>query len=126
MGLYPMQLTAAAREDLLFHDLPQRFLALSGHKERALTLPSEAVLLAASDRCPYHALTLPGKPFYGFQFHPELTQEDLAARITRYQTRYLEHEDQLEEILATLADTPEANQLIGKFVDRLLLGGTGA
>ena len=122
MGVYAMQLTEAAKQDLLFHDLPDGFLAISGHKERAVTLPQEAVLLAATERCPYHALTLPGKPFYGFQFHPEVNKEDLAARITRYQKRYLDHEDHLQTILQGLQDTPEANQLIYKFVDRILLG----
>ncbi|MDX2231952.1 MAG: type 1 glutamine amidotransferase [Leptolyngbyaceae cyanobacterium bins.349] len=122
MGTYPLWLTQAAAEDALFHDVPDGFWAVSGHKERALTMPEDAILLAFSDRCPYHAFKIQGKPFYGFQFHPEVNAADLAVRITRYQSRYLDggsHE--LATILESLQDTPISNQLIEKFIDRILL-----
>jgi GMP synthase (glutamine-hydrolysing) len=121
MGVYPMQLSAIAQEDLLLHDSPDRFLAISGHKERALTLPSQALCLASTERCPYHAFRMIDKPYYGFQFHPELNPQDLALRIQRYKAQYLENDDHLEQILAALCETPESNQLIAKFVDRILL-----
>ncbi|HEY9616639.1 MAG TPA: type 1 glutamine amidotransferase, partial [Microcoleaceae cyanobacterium] len=72
MGTYPLWLTEAAATDLLFHDVPNGFWAVSGHKERAVSLPEGAILLAYSDRCPYHAFKMADQPFYGFQFHPEL------------------------------------------------------
>jgi GMP synthase (glutamine-hydrolysing) len=125
MGTYPLRLTEAAATDLLFHDIPDGFWAVSGHKERAISLPEEAVLLAFTDRCPYHAFRISGKPFYAFQFHPEVDAADLRARITRYQERYLESADALSEILQDLQDTAIANQLIEKFVDRVLLGNGG-
>jgi GMP synthase (glutamine-hydrolysing) len=121
MGTYPMQLTDAARDDLLFHDIPDGFWAVSGHKERAKVMPEDAVLLAFSERCPYHAFKLPGKPFYGFQFHPEVDVYDLAVRIRRYYDRYLDDEGQLDDILNSLQETEISNELIGKFVDRILL-----
>jgi GMP synthase (glutamine-hydrolysing) len=121
MGVYPMQLSAIAQEDLLLHDSPDHFLAISGHKERALTLPPQALCLASTERCPYHAFRMIDKPFYGFQFHPELNPQDLALRIQRYKAQYLENDDHLEQILAALCETPESNQLIAKFVDRILL-----
>lgn len=121
IGTFRMELTAAAKTDLLFHDLPEDFWAIAGHKERALTLPAGTVNLAATALCPYHALKIPGKPFYGFQFHPELTRADLTKRLTRYCDRYLEHDQALQEIISTLRDTPEANELINKFIERILL-----
>lgn len=123
MGTYPIQLTEAAATDTLFHDVPNGFWAVSGHKERAISLPPEAILLAFSEQCPYHAFKIADKPFYGFQFHPEMSPADLAIRITRYESRYLESADALSDILQTLQDeTPIANQLIRKFVDRILNG----
>jgi GMP synthase (glutamine-hydrolysing) len=121
MGVYPMQLSAIAQEDLLLHDIPNPFMAISGHKERALTLPTQTLCLASTERCPYHAFRMIDRPFYGFQFHPELNPQDLALRIQRYKAQYLENDDHLEKILAALCETPESNQLISKFVDRILL-----
>ncbi len=121
MGTYPLWLTDAAAADPLFRDVPNGFWAVSGHKERAFTMPEEAILLAFSDRCPYHAFKMAGKPFYGFQFHPEVDAKDLKIRITRYQSRYLDNDDHLAKILQNLQETPISNQLIEKFVDRILL-----
>jgi GMP synthase (glutamine-hydrolysing) len=121
IGTFPLQLTEAAADDLLFHDVPDGFWAVCGHKERAISLPKEAVLLASSELCPYHVFKISNKPFYGFQFHPEVDPPDLVSRITRYQARYLDSEDMLSEILKDLQDTSIANQLIQKFVDRILL-----
>ncbi|PZD74289.1 GMP synthase [glutamine-hydrolyzing] [Acaryochloris thomasi RCC1774] len=121
MGIYPIRLTPAAQTDLLFHDSPDGFLAVSGHKERAVELPPGVTLLAFTERCPYHAIKLEGKPFYGFQFHPEVDHHDLESRISRYQDRYLKTDGHLQEILSHLYPTPEANLLLHKFVDRVLL-----
>jgi GMP synthase (glutamine-hydrolysing) len=121
MGIYPIQLTEAAQVDLLFHDSPNRFLAVSGHKERASTLPTGVTLLASTELCPYHAIKIEGKPFYGFQFHPEVDHNVLETRISRYRDRYLKTDDHLEDILSNLHPTPEANALLYKFVNRVLL-----
>lgn len=121
MGTYVIRVTEAAATDPLFHDVPAQFWAISGHKERAIELPKEAILLAYSDLCPYHAFKIPGKPFYGFQFHPEVDAQDMGGRIVRYQNVYLESDEQLARILASIKETPIANDLIGKFVDRVLL-----
>jgi GMP synthase (glutamine-hydrolysing) len=121
IGTYPISLTEAAREDVLFHDVVHEFWAVCGHKERALAMPQEAILLASSELCPYHAFKVADKPFYGFQFHPELDARDLAVRITRYHNRYLDNKEVLTEILQNLQETMTANQLIAKFVDRILL-----
>ncbi len=121
MGTYSLQLTEAAATDVLFHDVPNSFWAVSGHKERAVSLPTEAILLAYSALCPYHAFKITDKPFYGFQFHPEVDPPDLVARITRYQSRYLDDANHLSQVLENLQHTPIANQLIAKFVDRILL-----
>jgi GMP synthase (glutamine-hydrolysing) len=122
IGTLPMQLTAAAREDPLFYDLPNPFMAIVGHKERALHLPQGAIHLASTDLCPYHALKIPGKPFYGFQFHPEMNRADLIARLNRYRDRYLDPDNADDSPLDNLQETPEANELIEKFIDRIVLG----
>ncbi|XHX81010.1 MAG: type 1 glutamine amidotransferase [Stenomitos frigidus ULC029] len=121
MGTYPLQLTEAAQTDVLFYDVPNGFMAVLGHKERALSLPEGVILLAASALCPYQAFRVAGKPFYAFQFHPEIDPADLKVRLTRYQSRYFDSTATLAAILNDLQETPIANQLLQKFVDRILL-----
>lgn len=123
IGSFAIDLTEAARDDQLLHDTPNPFWAVCGHQERAASLPPGAILLASSTLCPYHAFKIADKPFYGFQFHPEVDKQDLVARITRYQDRYLNDPEMLQNILADIHDTPAANALIRKFVDRILLKG---
>ncbi|MEK7083748.1 MAG: type 1 glutamine amidotransferase [Patescibacteria group bacterium] len=121
MGTYPISLTDAAKIDPLFHDTPNNFIAVSGHKERAAELPDGVTLLAYTDLCPYHAIRVDGKPFYAFQFHPEIDKDDFCGRITRYKERYLDSDGALQKVLDTAQPTPEANKLVRKFVERILL-----
>jgi len=122
MGVYKIYLTEEAKKDLLFCDTPEVFWAVSGHKERAISLPEGAIMLAYSELCPYHAIKMEGKPFYAFQFHPEVNTDDLVMRITRYKERYLDGDEELNKILDKAnKKTPDSNLLIKKFVDRVLL-----
>jgi GMP synthase (glutamine-hydrolysing) len=121
MNTYPMYLTAAAKKDPLFCDIKNGFLAVSGHQERAKTIPKNAILLAYSTLCPFHAIKIKNKPFYAFQFHPEVNQADLISRIIRYKERYSDGDNFLQNIIDTCQETPEANKLVRKFVDRVLL-----
>jgi GMP synthase (glutamine-hydrolysing) len=120
MGMYEISLTQAGREDPLFKGLPEKFMAVSGHKERAIEIPNEAINLAVSKLCPFHALKLKGKPFYAFQFHPEVDKKDMVGRIVRYKDRYLDSDGQLEKIIENSVETPIANELIRRFVDLII------
>jgi|GEM_PF-135150 len=120
LGVFSMQLTEAATRDRLFRDIPDGFWAVCGHKERAASLPESAILLASTPQCPYHAFRLANKPFYAFQFHPEVDTPDLVVRLTRYCDRYLDDSNLLAEMLRDMQDTPIANQLIRKFIERIL------
>ncbi len=121
VGFFPIKLLPAAAEDILLHDCPEEFWSVSGHQERAKYLPTDAIALAQSDTCPYHIFKMKDKPFYGFQFHPEVDRHDLIARITRYQDRYLDSDGELQKLISSaIHDTPHANNLLLKFVDRIL------
>lgn len=122
MGTYPIQLTAAAKDDPLLYDIPSPFWGISGHKERAVSIPTDAILMAYTTDCPYHLIKFIDKPFYAFQFHPEVSCKDLIARITRYQIRYLDNPGELQQIIdASIHETTESNALISKFIDRIIL-----
>jgi len=120
-GTLPIQLTEAGRTDPLLGDLGEAFLAVVGHKERAVSIPEVAEHLACTEICPYQAFRLRGRPFWAFQFHPEVTRADLVCRLVRYWTRYFETEQACKLVTASLAETPEANALLGRFIDRVVL-----
>lgn len=121
MGTVEIHLTEEGKKDLLLHDSPEFFMAVSGHSKRVKTLPDGFINLARSELCPIHAFKIPNKPFYAFQFHPEVDAPTLCERITRYKERYLDSEEHLNEIISTCKPTPDANKLVEKFIDRIVL-----
>lgn len=120
MGTVPISLSEAAAADPIFHDTPAGFQAVSVHKERAAELPPGCELIAYTEACP-HVFRVSGKPFWAFQFHPELDRDTLVERLTIYKANYTDGDDHLDEVLAATVETPESNHLVGKFVERVLL-----
>jgi GMP synthase (glutamine-hydrolysing) len=74
IGWYEVELTAEGRVDPLLDFLPARFETLQWHSYEWL-LPPGAVELARSARC-LQAFRMPGRPVWGVQFHPEVTESD--------------------------------------------------
>jgi GMP synthase (glutamine-hydrolysing) len=122
MGTLPIRLAPAARSDPLFSGTPDGFRAVAVHKESALEPPPGCTLLAYTDTC-CHAFRVNGKPFWGFQFHPEVDRQRLVERLKIYQAEYTDGADHLDNVLSTAVETPESNVLVRKFVDRILLNG---
>jgi len=120
MGTIPIRLTAKAQSDLLYHDVPDGFLAVSVHQERAVEAPPGCDLLAYTDLC-IHSLKVIGKPVWTAQFHPEVDRAGMVARVTRYAKKYTSGADQLRAVAANAQETPESNRLLQRFVDRVLL-----
>ncbi len=121
MGTIPISLTAAARRDPLLKDTDDGFLAVSVHQEKALSAPAGCIELARTDHC-CHAFRVKHKPFWAFQFHPEVDLEVLVERLTIYKEKYTDGDGHLAEVLDNARPTPQSNALSGIFVDRILLG----
>ena len=83
-GTIRVELFPGASGDVLFGELPEELWVQAGHSESVTALPPGALCLAGSERCPHQAFTLPGRPVYACQFHPELSHEDLQYRVRRY------------------------------------------
>ena len=124
MGTLPIRLAEQARRDPILHDTPDGFLAVSVHRERALEAPEGCVTLAYTDPC-CHVFRVSGKPFWAFQFHPEVDRATLVERLTVFKEQYTENDEHLKQVLDAASETPESNRLVTKFVDRVLLGGDG-
>jgi GMP synthase-like glutamine amidotransferase len=75
-GFVDVELTPAARDDIVFSQLPERFAALNLHRY-AFEVPESAVELASSTVCT-QALRV-GECAWGVQFHPEVRREQVEA-----------------------------------------------
>lgn len=120
MGTIPISLTEQATKDAVFHGVTDGFLAVSVHQQKATSAPKGCVELAYTDIC-CHAFKVENKPFWAFQFHPEVDLQILIERLTYYKDKYTDDDGHLSEVLDNAQATPESNHLIGAFVDRVLL-----
>ncbi|MEP5763491.1 MAG: gamma-glutamyl-gamma-aminobutyrate hydrolase family protein [Halieaceae bacterium] len=119
MGSLPISLRPAASDDLLFQDVPDGFHAIAVHRERSVDCPPGATELAYTEPCS-HAFKVDGRRFWACQFHPEVDKATLIARLTVYKDSYTDGDDHLQEVLSSAVETPESNDLMRKFVERVV------
>jgi GMP synthase (glutamine-hydrolysing) len=88
-----------------------------GHEDRAVDLPPNTTLLASSDLVENQAYRFDDAPIYCTQFHPELTRDDLIARVRSY-PEYVARIAHMtvDEFCAEVPETPEAHTLLRRFV----------
>lgn len=118
IGTVEVQLTAEGSVDPLLGSLPPAFAAQAGRKDRATHISTRLTHLASSERCPFHAVRVPGQPVWATQFHPELTAEENKARFVRYLDGYGAYmsPEELEAALASFRASPEAEGLLPRFL----------
>lgn len=121
MGTLPILLTDTSLDDPLFKDVPNGFHAVSVHRQYAKELPDCCEVIAYTSQC-IHVLRVKDKPFWAFQFHPEVDKSTLVERLTHYKAHYTDGDGHLDRVLSSAVETPDSNQLVAKFVDRVLLG----
>ena len=120
-GTFEMQGSEEAWTDMLFADAPDRFLVQCAHHDRIIKLPPAAVVLASSSRCPIQAFTIPGNNVYGMQFHPERNKADFERLLEIYGAEFSSGETTLESVRSSLKETPDAESLVTKFIDRIVV-----
>jgi len=123
MGTYHISLTNHYKKDPLLGHLKHPFWVVSVHQEKAIELPESCELLGFTDHST-HIFKIKEAPFWAFQFHPELDKPSLTTRLRAYQGKYTSGDDHFNDIIASLVDTPESNQLVGDFVDLILCSST--
>ncbi len=114
VGSFPVELTSAGKEDILFKYLPDSFIGQYGHHNSLSSLPTGGVLLANSPQCKFSALRY-GSHIYTVQFHPELTKEDVYWKL-EHSPGYLP-EGKLEDAVKS---SPEASLLIPRFIEKIV------
>lgn len=115
----PVTLTPQGRDDPLFAELPDTFLAFVGHKEAIRVPPPDAVVLATSPGCPVQAFRV-REHLYATQFHPELDGPGIAARMRIYRDAGYFAPDELERLAAEVGrqDVVHPPRLLAAFVRR--------
>ncbi len=61
------------KDDPLVRGLPEETTVWMSHGDQVHELPADFVALAATPTCPFAAVRHASRPFYGVQFHPEVT-----------------------------------------------------
>lgn len=118
-GTHEVELLDAALDDPLFKGFPSRFPAQLTHRQSALKLPHNAVLLARNEYEPHQAFRV-GPCAWGVQFHPEFSAEIMRAYL-KVQAPDLRKEGlDAETLLAGVQNAPEASSLLDRF-SRLVL-----
>jgi GMP synthase (glutamine-hydrolysing) len=124
VGTFIVRRRLESDSDPLLGKLPQQFTAHATHAQSVLTLPPGAVLLAENDFEPHHAFRL-GRCAWGVQFHPEFDSEIMWGYITAQAGRLSRDGQNVNALLQTLQETPEANSLLTVFAN-LATGGGGS
>ena len=121
LGTQPVTLTDAGRDDPVFGPLGDSFLAPMGHEDSVIVLPSSAISLATTERCPHQAFCFPDRPMYATQFHPELTKDDLLERIRTY-PEYIELISGMtfEKFVESCREMRESRSILARFAQHVL------
>ena len=120
-GTYDVTTSDDSFTDLLFADAPFSFPAQCAHHDKIVTPPTGAVVLASSDHCAIQAFAVPGADIYGLQFHPERNKADYEHLLQMRGRDYSADQSNIEKIRASLKETPEAEKVLEKFMDRIVL-----
>lgn len=117
LGTLQLALTSQGMDDPIFSSLGTKFWAHVGHQDTVVQLPKDAVRLAETPLVANHAFCMPDAPLYCTQFHSELKKDLLIQRLMAY-PEYTKRilGIPVEELVKTLRETPESNNLIREFV----------
>lgn len=69
------------QQDEIFEGVPEESQVWESHNDEVKVLPPVFVKLAHSKDCEFEAIKHREKPFYGFQFHPEVEQTEFGTKM---------------------------------------------
>ena len=67
--------------NVLFRDLPDRFVVWMSHGDRVSAIPASFKVSATSANCPFAAVRDEARNFFGIQFHPEVVHTEHGKQI---------------------------------------------
>ncbi|MFB0713267.1 glutamine amidotransferase [Buttiauxella noackiae] len=118
VGQITVTLNDAALYDPLLEGLPNAFDTFLSHEQSVLTLPSGAVVLAASSHDPHQIIRYSSTAF-SVQFHPEFSAPVMNKIITSRSERVAMKGKDRDALLAAVSDTPFSRAILQRFVASL-------
>lgn len=115
-GTVTIDCTEAAADDPLFSGMNQRFTANASHGDTVTKLPTGAKILAHNKHDPHQALRL-SERIWTTQFHPEIALPEIRRTVVDRRNKLEASGQNVDELLARCQDTPEAQSLLGRFVE---------
>jgi len=114
-GSFSVSLTDDGKNDPVFQDMPETFIAQYGHKDSLEEIPKNTKLLVSGgNKCRTSALKHKNN-IYTVQFHPEMNKEDLLAKINIYS----DYIDDLDEFKKNLKDSEHTPKIIENFLQKI-------
>lgn len=117
VGTFDVTLTEEGRRDEVFRDLPETFPAQLGHHDRVAVLGDGLHELAYSERCRNQAVRYRDLPVYGTQFHCEMHERHIRARLKMYPDEYVEGDGIDAALDRILRPGPDAPRILRRFFE---------
>jgi GMP synthase (glutamine-hydrolysing) len=124
VGTVTVELTPAARDDVLLGALPAAFAAHATHAQSVLDLPPGAVHLAGNAYEPHHAFRV-GRWAWGIQFHPEFDTEVMCTYAKARKHRGDCPACDWDAVLSSVRETPESAGVLRRFGELVSRRETG-
>ena len=70
-------------KDPLWHDIPLKSDVWMSHQDRVIRMPDHFKIIAKTKRAPISTIVHDSKPWYGIQFHPEVTHTEFGLQILK-------------------------------------------
>lgn len=122
LGTHPIELLPDAQDDPLLAAMPRQFAANLIHSQTVVSPPAGATVLARSARDPHQILRY--RPnVVTTQFHPEFTAGVMQDFLQEMAQQQPDRQPELARIGLDIADTPDSESLMARFVRQCI--GTG-
>jgi GMP synthase (glutamine-hydrolysing) len=115
MGTIAVSLHEHAKTDALFSDVPGAFDVHSTHMQTVLTAPSDATVLAYSDKDDCQAFRWKDN-VWGVQFHPEFSTEHMREYIHVRRMALIQEGSEPKAMRKAVSAAPHARQILKNFV----------
>ena len=116
MGTVEIRLESAAKNDLLMKKLPETFQVHASHTQSVISLPPDALLLAANAWEAHHAFAV-GECAWGIQFHPEFDVDIMRTYLDAFRNLLISQGQDAGRLLKQVKETPYSRQVLERFAE---------